>query len=874
MAAIARFPLDISEKILCTEAVWDAVAQATSAWSRRQGLALRDSIVVLPFVQLLAPARRAFARAGGWQPRIETTQTICAALGPAPPAQAMQLSFDAAADRLVAARMLRNQDSGRAWARADPRGFERGVAAMVETAQALARAAAAVAPIEREAHWAAARERLAPLAGPGARERWLARVALEWAALAPTPATDRLFVVQPGAWVVVQAGGVDPLVEAVLRASAVPALVLDADTLAPASAPAVPSRMCCDDFEHEAQAAAAQVLAHLSGGETPVALIGLDRQLVRRVRALLERSRVPLADETGWTLSTTRAAAGVMLLLRSASPRAAADTLFDWLKTLQGWPGRGDGEAWLHGLERHARRHRLARVADFARVALPPPLRAPWDGVLAVLQGLQADAQPVSRWLDALHAALRACGAWDGLQSDDAGRAVLTALRLDPGVAPGPAWRAAADTSLSLDGFTDWVDVVLESASYLPVPPEDGEALVVVTPLARAMLRPFAAVVCPGADDRRLGARPPPQALIADAMLPAIGLPDAAVRQRAQALAFAQLLRAPRLTLLRRRIDEGDPLAQSPLVERLALDLAARGRSIGDAIDPRGEATCTATPVSRPAPAAPELLPASLSASAAEALRECPYRFFARHLLRLREAEELDEEPEKRDYGNWLHAVLQAFHAGRAAPGSAEAECARLLGAAREVQQARGLSDEGFLPFALSFEALAPRYIAWLHARDAAGARWQASELECRVRPASLAGTELHGVIDRIDRVEGGAALELIDYKTGSADGLRRRVRDRQEDTQLAFYAALQAEASPLPLRAMYLAMDGGKAPEEIVHAEIADSARRLVDGLAADLARLRGGAGLPALGESPTCDHCEARGLCRRDHWAEGGEA
>ena len=25
---------------------------------------------------------------------------------------------------------------------------------------------------------------------------------------------------------------------------------------------------------------------------------------------------------------------------------------------------------------------------------------------------------------------------------------------------------------------------------------------------------------------------------------------------------------------------------------------------------------------------------------------------------------------------------------------------------------------------------------------------------------------------------------------------------------------------------------------------------------------------GLPALGEAPVCERCDARGLCRRDHW------
>jgi ATP-dependent helicase/nuclease subunit B len=41
-----------------------------------------------------------------------------------------------------------------------------------------------------------------------------------------------------------------------------------------------------------------------------------------------------------------------------------------------------------------------------------------------------------------------------------------------------------------------------------------------------------------------------------------------------------------------------------------------------------------------------------------------------------------------------------------------------------------------------------------------------------------------------------------------------------------------------------------------------------LVAGVADDLRRLREGAGLPPLGEGSACEYCEARGLCRRDHW------
>jgi len=54
----------------------------------------------------------------------------------------------------------------------------------------------------------------------------------------------------------------------------------------------------------------------------------------------------------------------------------------------------------------------------------------------------------------------------------------------------------------------------------------------------------------------------------------------------------------------------------------------------------------------------------------------------------------------------------------------------------------------------------------------------------------------------------------------------------------------------------------------------VGDSAALLIAGLGRDLARLSEGAAMPALGEGSACEFCEARGLCRRDHWAEDGDA
>ncbi|MBX3604685.1 MAG: PD-(D/E)XK nuclease family protein [Piscinibacter sp.] len=847
-------------------AAWPALAQQCADWAEAQGVVLRDCIVLLPFAQLLPLAQQAFAARGGWQPRLETTQTLARALGPAAVPAPTQLCGDAAIDRLTADQLLRAQSVGAQWARHDPRGFDRGVAMLVETARALVQAAAAVAPDRRADWWHSARGVLAPVPAQGARERWLARIALEWAAQAPDPATDRLYRHRPGAWLAVQAGGSDTFVESLFAGAAAqgtPCLVIDADapdeTLWPPGA-AAPALAVCHGFEDEAQCAAAEVLANLAAGRRQVALVGQDRLLVRRVRALLERAGVQPQDETGWTLSTTRAAAQLMLLLRAAAPRARTDDLFDWLKTLP-----SGGTDAVERLEQACRRLGLARVDQLD--GLPPgsPEAEAWSVWRSTLDRLRDQRRPLAVWLRLLGDALEACGAGAALRADEAGRAVLQAVRLDDRALDQPLWRETAERSvMDLAELTAWVDEAVEEASFQPA---SGNASVVVTPMARLALRPFEAVVWPGADDRHLGAPPAPHPLLGEALLRALGLPDAGQRRLRERQLFAQAMRLPGLTFLRRRVDEDEPLGDSPLVQRIRLELAEAGRPLAPWVDPRRVVELRPTPVARPAPALLAALPARLSASAADALRDCPYRFFVRHLLRLREDEELDDEVEKRDYGTWLHAILYRFHAERV-PGDAEAETARLLALAEDEREAQGLSQESALPFAASLASLAPRYVAWLHARDADGWVWRAGEQERRRPLPALPQVELQGVIDRVDRGADGR-VELIDYKTGSVDGLRRKLRRPLEDTQLAFYAALVDEGEPAPLQAAYLPLDGSKALLPLPHPQVRDSAAALLAGLGGEMLRIRDGAPLPALGEGSTCDFCEARGLCRRDHWS-----
>jgi len=905
MKTIARVRLGgasdprLSRTDAAAETPWPDIAAACAEWARQASVSWRDVVLLVPFVELLAPARRAFARLGAWMPRIETTRTLAASLGPAALADG-ESSFDAALDTLVATQLLARERWGAEWMRRDRRGFEQAAARVAMTARQLARAASSQAPTSRAAWWQTARDAFdVGVVGPGGLEKQLARIAVEWAANAPEAAsTDRLFELRPSAWIAIQAGGADRLALALLGQGETPALVVDTDVpldqpfaaIVHEFAAGPPAHALCNGFEDEAWAAAAQVLDHLGRGERPVALVVLDRVLVRRVRALLERAGARIADETGWKMSTTRAGASVMSLLQAARPTASADAYLDWLKSL---PPKATTEAGsLAAFEAFCRRRRVSRRDAVASDALPAGaarLHAEASATLDEVSGTSRRHLPA--WLDVVYGALERWGVLAQLRADDAGREALGALGLDPPLAPARrASLADGVEPLTLAEFTRWADDVLERVAYRPpIATAADEATgdagttrpdVVVTPLARTILRPFAAVVMPGADHRSLGAMPVDDSLLPRSAAAALSLPTSADRRDRELLAFAQVLRLPRLTISRRRGDAGDPVAASPFVERLRsalADIRMPDGAPGDLRawrDPRGERRSAAKPVGPTAPTVPaEALPARLSASAFEALRACPYRFFAERVLHLSELDELDDEVEKRDYGTWLHEVLDEFHRERGEPRSADEDESRLRAIGESVRAEMGIDAAAFLPYDASFAGFVPRYVEWLHGRERIGWRWQGGEVETRRVPAELEGLELHGYIDRIDRRqgEGGATIELIDYKTGSAEKLKEQVREPLEDTQLAFYAALVGDE--VPVTASYLAIDRTRGLIQIAHHRVADDARTLVAGIADEMKRLRDGAGLRALGEGSACDYCRARGLCRRDHWRRSSD-
>lgn len=808
------------------------------------------TVVLVPYAQLMPVARRAWARLApdGFSPRFETTMNWAARSGFAPDVQ--DLSFDRGQDLLTARTWLEQAGLGRQAGLLAPR--------LVDAAWQLASVAAAVHPAART-EWAvqARSQASVGLEHPVlAVEAAIARIAIEWAA-ASAYAADALLAdtqaLQLDLLVVLEGLQPEPVATAIAERLGERALRWPLAQQGELGRLAVRE---ADGPAQEAEMAAACVVRHLEAGRAPVALAAVDRVLTRRIRAMLGARGVAVCDETGWKLSTTRAAAHVVGLLRAAAWDAGSDEVIDWLKNTPAVPPRV-----ALALERRVRRAGLRRwqSVNAARLGGEP---GRWSELIEQANFWRErlrQGRPLAQWQQALRELLQAGRLWETLEADPAGQQVIDVLGLHEAAQAHWSQLPQAARRLSPAEFSSWAGEALEAASFVPDPPAQEQ--VVILPFNQMLGRQFPALVVPGCDEVRLAASPEPPGLWTPAQRAELKLPTREQLAESLRAGWHNALQVLQVDLLHRRSDDsGEPVLPSPLVQSLLLD----GLAAHEAADPRAARALVPQAVPRPRAQAPQLPVSQLSASAYEDLRRCPYRFFAMRQLGLQEVAEIDTDLDKRDFGTWLHAVLHRFHVALAEQGTSELDARRLLAdrAAAEATRSLGLPDGEFLPFQAAWPQVREGYLSELARFEASeGARFDSGETDHEVQ---LGPVRLVGRIDRIDRLPDGRRM-VMDYKTESESVTSARVKAPLEDTQLAFYAALLEDDS---LRAAYVNVGERGETAFIEQTEVEPAREALVHGILDDLRRIGEGAPLQALGEGTVCEWCAARGLCRKDFW------
>ena len=481
--------------------------------------------------------------------------------------------------------------------------------------------------------------------------------------------------------------------------------------------------------------------------------------------------------------------------------------------------------------------------------------------VTVLRDGLQR-ARLLTDWLHDLRAALQTSSQWEPLARDAAGSAVLAALRLDE----SSEVPFASSVRMRLQDFTSWVMQTLEAASFAPEHPP--EAQVVILPLSQLLGRSMQAVVLPGADEVRLTVSPEPPGMWTSSQREVLGLPSRAELASAQRQAWDYALHMPHIDVLWRTSEAGEALMPSGFVQEVLLK-----QSPLMAADPRIQREVAAQPTPHPMPqlvstnqalSTPLTRLTRLSASAYEDLRRCPYRFFALRLLKLQESEELESELGKREFGNWLHTLLNSFHQALkiATDQSMQARIAMINIAAETAAKELGLTDSEFLPFAASWPRVRDGYLDWLAGHEAGGAQFLQGEVWKEMPYSSVT---LFGKLDRIDQLADGSIL-VMDYKTEARATTQARIKAGSEDTQLAFYAALLADDT---LAAAYINLGEKEPTKTYGQSDIVHLRDGLIESILSDVSRIAAGAPMPALGEGKACDYCSARGMCRKDFWS-----
>lgn len=656
----------------------------------------------------------------------------------------------------------------------------------------------------------------------------------------------------------------------------------------------------CVSLEHEAQQAAQTIVDWIQQGKQRIAIIAQDRVVARRLRALLARAKIIVADETGWKLSTTRAAALLATWFDVVATRGDSVSLLDLLKSpfvpllsaridhpspnvvvtserggqLESEPTIGVAARYektdvVMQIEAKLKRENVLGGWEAIQNVIEQnadKIAADWLRRIASQAKASSKPRRIAEWCAQTRQTMIELGWSASLEVDAAGAQVLqmlTALEHD------------CATNSSLLSFAEWralVNLQMESTPYVV---EKTDHRVIMLPLNGAHLRSFDAVFLVGADSNHLPSQARETLFFTNMVRRECGLVSQEERRCQQLRDVAELILSNPVVVLSwqsQKDDEHQPI--SPWLAQLNLQLERRGmpplrRHQASLPSRRAELIIA----KQPAPQAGVLAPKSLSASAYASLVACPYQFFARRMLSLSTPDELSDMPEKRDYGDWLHTILKTYHE--------QLKVEKIVDFAAKEKLLEDIANTLFTqvlaktPAALGYQVrwtkLAPAYLAWAHQREEEGWQFEFGELwQERVLQWDDGEVILRGQIDRIDTNNDSEApaFALLDYKTKPLSALRTRLK-KVEDHQLAFYGLLVGQTAHEAQSAHYVALEPEKKKTGDVAAEDFDQWQiELEKAIVRNLSAIKKDAPMPANGVESVCQYCDMRGLCRKGNW------
>ncbi len=516
----------------------------------------------------------------------------------------------------------------------------------------------------------------------------------------------------------------------------------------------------------EAQIVALLAREALEESEKRIAIITPDRALAGRVSAHLKRWHIQADDTAGQPLSKTPEGVFFQNLLSTIAdgfPPAeflallkhplvmAGEQRIEWFDNVRKFdillrgprpaPGLDGIDALLNSNEKRTK-NRREEVTPWWREtrALFEPIsnlltkRATWLDMLAEIRALAEQLTQGAIW------------------AGSAGRELadfLFELEARPELGP---------KSIRLEELAAWFDIFLSGISIRPL--YGGHPRIAIYGLLEARLQQADMVICCGLNEGSWPQVISPDPWLAPMVRKSLGLPAQERQIGLSAHDLVGAMGAKNVVLTRAKRDGSGPALASRFLLRLkamcgySLKEHPLASTWANGLDrPENYA-----PTTRPAPLpSPEQRKVDLSVTDVDRLIADPFAFYAYRILNLRSLDMVDAEPSAAWRGTIVHDILDKW--------------AREDGYQLEALKVRAeafLNDRSSHPLLRTLWS--PRLmqgLLWVAETIAVDRKTGREPLKSeQYGEAEIAGVQLSGIADRIDRIPDGG-LAIVDYKTG-----------------------------------------------------------------------------------------------------------
>tara|TARA_R110002049_G_scaffold73310_1_gene189544 strand:- start:1054 stop:3912 length:2859 start_codon:yes stop_codon:yes gene_type:complete len=647
---------------------------------------------------------------------------------------------------------------------------------------------------------------------------------------------------------------------------------------------------CCNSIERHVNAVCLQAKKWLLDDIKPIGIVVSDRLLARRIRAVLEEEGIKPADMGGWTLSTTSAATSVEILLDAIEHNFRKDALLDLLSSpflSLNFNNNTDYQHQVFHTIKLLKKHR-STPADTIDTFISL-INAHFTNreqkcteIIRVCESTKRASTALEDYKNqgeyelyklssTLLTALDEIGIKDCLHNDAAGQQLLDTLENNI--------NSTRNNSIKINWkeWRQWLRDLFENNYFIP---NETDNRITLCGFEHIDNFNFKAAIIAGVEENRLTGTKSHRTFFNEKVRHELHLPTSHESTAVNFVRFRQLLeQCDHLLLSAETENHEEPqelCAWVKLIELFseqAYSLSLRNNQLNHLIQLRQQSRQNTTHFShyktqQPSPSAPsELIPNKVSATQYQSLMDCPYQYFAKYVLSLREQDSHDDF-EASDYGQLVHQSLQEFHfhkKNKASTSFTSDNRTLLITQLTDVSSRLFMHasfpptvKEGWLQRWLSN---VPAYIDWAINRST---EWKALRGEAELEIKLSSDITLYGKIDRID--SDTTHYAVIDYKSGSTAPSRKKVLNG-ETVQLPFYALLDKRIT----QAEYLALGTqgeAKSSALVKEADLEQLKQDHLPRIESLIGQLRNQARLPANGEDGICRVCDYEGLCRKSHW------